>query len=171
MPDNEPPDKDPKTTDIIKTLLELLTKDDEFKKSLGKRTTYLILATLTIAAVELTVGIPIITLASTPFVGAIIVFLIAQVEDWIRSGKPKIIFYLCPNLKCPNPDRFRPIKWVELSNHRNKKNCSDCGRKFITRCPNKHYIVSPNFENPDVLPKIDSFCPNCGEPYRSSRME
>jgi hypothetical protein len=165
MPPDEPPDKDPKTGDVIKTLFELLLKDEEFKKSLGRRTVYFILATLAIATAELTVGIPIITLASAPFVGAIIVFLFAQVEDWIRSGKPKIIFYLCPNIECPNPVRFRPIKWVELSKYRKRENCSDCGRKFITRCPKKHYIVSPDFEKPDVSPTLDSFCPRCGLPY------
>lgn len=156
---------DPKIGDVIKTLLELLLKDEEFKRSLGQRTTYFIIATLAVATAELTIGLPIITLASTPFVGAIIVFLIAQVEDWIRSGKPKTIFYLCPNIVCPNQIRFRPIKWSELPRYRKRQYCSDCSHKFITRCPNKHFIVSPDLKNPDLSPKIDSFCQICGLPY------
>jgi hypothetical protein len=37
VPDsNEHPDKEPKTTDIIKTFLELLSQDEEFKKKSGK---------------------------------------------------------------------------------------------------------------------------------------
>lgn len=160
-------DDNPKTTDVIKTLLELLTKDEEFKKTLGKRTAYFIIATLAVAAVELTYGIPIITLASTPFVGAIIVFLYAQVEDWIRSGKPKTIFYLCPNDECPNRKRFRPIKWSEISRFRKFNSCPDCGKEFIKRCKNRHYIVSSDIENPDKSPNINSFCPNCGVRYSS----
>lgn len=165
MPDNEDPENTPRTADVIKTLLELITKDDEFKKTLGTRTAYFIVATLAIAAVELTYGIPIITLASTPFVGAIIVFLYAQVEDWIRSGKPKIIFYICSNKDCPNPERFRLIKWAEISRFRKINNCSDCGKEFIKRCPNRHYIISPSIENPELPPNMKSFCPNCGESY------
>ena len=42
MSPDDSPDKEPKPTDVIKTLLELLLKDEEFKKSLGKRTTYFI---------------------------------------------------------------------------------------------------------------------------------
>lgn len=158
MPDNdESPSQEPKTGDVVKTLFELLIKDEEFKKSLGRRTTYLILATLAIATAELTIGLPIITLASTPILGTIIVFLIAQVEDWIRSKRPKTIFYLCPS-----EFRFFPIKWTSLPQYRKLKSCPNCGTKLIKRCQQgKHYIVSPDLTDPDAPPTAGSFCPFC----------
>ncbi|MBI1923969.1 hypothetical protein HYR99_06935 [Candidatus Poribacteria bacterium] len=145
---DETPAREPKTSDVIKTLIELLLKDEEFKKSLGRHTTYLVLATVAVAAAELTIGLPLITLASTPFVGAVIVFLIAQVEDWVRSGKPKTIYYLCPNEK-----KFIRISWSSLPRYRKVKGCGDCGASLIKRCQRgKHYIVSPDFDNPEGAP-------------------
>jgi hypothetical protein len=163
MPDiDEPAPKDPKTGDVIRTLFELLIKDEEFKRSLGRRTTYLILATLAVATAELTIGLPIITLASTPIVGTIIVFLIAQVEDWIRSRRPKTIFYLCPNFMCPKEGRFYSIKWSSLPQYRKLRSCPACGSKLIKRCRQRnHYIISPDLNNPDAPPTVDSFCPFC----------
>lgn len=158
MPDtSESPSQEPKTGDVVRTLFELLIKDEEFKKSLGRRTTYLILATLAIATAELTIGLPVITLASTPFLGAIIVFLIAQVEDWIRSKRPKTIFYLCPN-----EFEFFPINWTSLPQYRKLKSCPNCGTKLIKRCQqSKHYIVSPDLKDPDAPPTVGSYCPFC----------
>jgi len=154
---DEPPVTKPQTGEAIKTLVEILLKDEEFRRSLGRRMTYLILATLAVAAVELTIGLPIITLASTPLVGAIIVFLIAQVEDWIRSRKPRAVFYLYPQER-----RFIPIKWFSLPRYRQLRTCPSCGSELIKRRQQgQHFIVSPDFENPDVPPTIDEFCPFC----------
>jgi hypothetical protein len=158
MPDiDDPPSQEPKTVDVVRTLFELLIKDEEFKKSLGRRTTYLILATLAIATAELTIGLPIITLASTPILGTIIVFLIAQVEDWIRSRRPKTIFYLCPNER-----KFFAINWSSLPQYRKLKSCWNCGTKLIKRCQQgEHYIVSADLKDPDAPPTVGSFCPFC----------
>jgi len=124
-----PEDNEVSTKDAIKALVEMLQKDEGFKRSLGQNTVFLILAILAVAGLELTIGLPIITLASTPFVGAIIVFLIASVQMYLQSGKPEVIFYLCPNESCSG-QRIRPIKWSSLPQHRKLKTCSFCGSKL-----------------------------------------
>lgn len=143
---------------VIKTLVELLKSDEELKASLGKYLTYFILASLVIATLELTVGLPIITLSTSPLVGGIIVFLYAEVETWLRSRKPKTIFYLCPKER-----KFIPIHWSSLPRYRKLKACPTCGTKLIKKCQKgKHYIVSPDFSNPDkTVPDAEGFCPLC----------
>ncbi|HJP92550.1 MAG TPA: hypothetical protein VJ875_11375 [Pyrinomonadaceae bacterium] len=149
---------DPSKPEVIKTLFGEVLADPEVRRNLGKRTTYLILATAAIATVELTYGLPIITLASTPLVGAVVVFLIGSVEDWIRSGKPKTIFYLCPAER-----KFQTIKWTDLAQYRKVKSCPSCGHEYIKRCQvGKHFIVSPDFKNPEgAPPDINGVCPYC----------
>jgi hypothetical protein len=75
-----------------------LLKNEEFKKSLGRGTTTFLLASLAIAAVELTIGIPVITLSTAPIAGALVAYLLEQTRSWILSGKPQVIFYFCPGL-------------------------------------------------------------------------
>jgi len=151
------------TKDAIKALVEMLQKDEEFKRSLGQHTVLLILATLAIATVELTVGLPFVTLTTAPFVGAIIVFLIASVKMYLQSGKPEIVFYLCSNDMCPGP-RILPIRWSALPKYRKLKACASCGKGLIKSCPSgRHFIVSPNPSKPDALPNLRGFCPFCDE--------
>jgi hypothetical protein len=148
--------------EVLKTLVELLLKDEELKKSLGRYTAIAILASVATAIAELTYGLPIITLTATPFVGPILVFLIASVQTYLRSGKPKTIFYVCPNFSCPRPERFITIKWSSLPLYRKQKACQDCGVELIKSCQSgKHYIVSSDPENPNQMPKIDSCCLFC----------
>lgn len=159
MPNNqESSNKELSKLDVLKTLIELLRKDEEFKESIGKYTTYFILSTLVVAVAELSVGLPIITLASSPLVGAIIVVLLAEVKVWIRSRKPKTIFYLCPKEK-----KYIPIRWSSLPRYRKLKSCPTCGTELIKKCQQgKHYIISPDIDNPNGgPPEIDSFCPLC----------
>src|SRR5829696_6683623 len=99
--------EEPSPLETLKELKSLL--GDEWKKALGKRTTQLVLATLIIAGVELTYGLPIITLATTPFVGATLVFLWDSVATWLQSKKPQVIFYACPW-----ESTFTPIRWGDL---------------------------------------------------------
>lgn len=57
----------------LKELKDLL--GDEWKKTLGNALLKLILATLIIGGVELTYGLPIVTLATSPLVACLLVFL------------------------------------------------------------------------------------------------
>jgi len=77
----------------VKTLAELFLKDEEFRKSFGRRITSFILAATVLAAVELTVGIPTINLKTIPFIAVVVVVLLASVEDWVLSKRPTTIFY------------------------------------------------------------------------------
>src|SRR5438270_9240927 len=136
MPESdEPPAKEFKTADVERRIIEAFLSDEEFKKSLGRRASYFVLTTLAIAIIKLTVGLPVITLASTPLAGALIVFFIAQVEDWARSKKPKVIFYLCQN-----EGMFIPIKWSSLSRYHKLRVCPHCGSELSKRCQQgKHF--------------------------------
>lgn len=158
MPDsNDPSTKEPQPGEIVKTLVELVLKDEDLKKSLGRRTIYAILFTLAVATVELTIGIPFITLGSTPLVGIMASFLIAVIEDWVLSRRPPTAFYICPE-----EGRFIPIKRSSHPKYRKLKSCPDCGCELIRRCQRgKHFILSPDPDNPDTLPKLDGFCPFC----------
>ena len=159
MPDSdEQRDREVRAGDLVKPLIESLLKNEAIKGTLGRRTRDWILVTLIIAIAELTVGLPVITLASSPIVGGIIVFILAQVEDWIRSRKPATIFYLCPK-----EEKFIRIKWSSLPRYKKLKGCADCGAPLIKRCQQgKHYIISPDLDNPEgAPPKIDGFCPLC----------
>lgn len=148
--------------EVFKTLVEILLKDEEVKKSLGRYTAIAILASVTTAIAEMTYGLPIITLGSAPFVGPIVAFLIASVRTYLRSGKPKTIFYVCPNFSCSRPARYFPIRWSSLPLYRKQKGCPDCGSKLIKRCQlGKHFIVSLDPENPDQPPNLDSCCSFC----------
>jgi hypothetical protein len=144
--------------DTFKELKGLL--GDEWKKTLGKRTTQLILATLVIGGVELTYGLPIVTLATSPLVAGVIVFLWDSVATWLRSNKPQVIFYACPV-----EGTFTPILWGDLPRHRKRRACQ-CGAPLIKKCPSgKHFIVSPDpaaasKTNPEP-PMHEGVCPYC----------
>jgi hypothetical protein len=146
------------TLDTLKELKNLL--GDEWKKTLGKRTAQMVLATLIIAGVELTYGLPVITLATTPFVGGLIVFLWDSVATWLQSNKPKIIFYACPW-----EGTFIPIRWGNVPLDRKRRACQ-CGAPLIKKCRRgKHFIVSPD-PGADTAtnaqpPSLDSVCPFC----------
>ncbi len=159
MPDHDDSaNKESLTKEAIGTVVEMLLKDEEFKKSLGRRTSYLILATLAIAVAEFMVGLPLITLTSSPVIAVIITFLIIQVEDWLQSGKPKTTFYLCPN-----EQKFIRISRSSEPRYRKVLGCIDCGAPLIKKCQQgKHPIVSLDLEGPEGQPpNIDSFCPLC----------
>jgi len=158
MPDsNDPSNKESQPGEVVKTVAELFLKDEDLKKSLGRRTVYAILFTLTVAGVELTIGIPFITLGSTPLVGIMLSFLIAVIEDWIWSRQHPTAFYICPE-----EGRFIPIKRSSHPKYRKLRSCPDCGCELIRRCRRgNHFIVSPDPNNPDTPPKLDGFCPFC----------
>lgn len=154
---DEPNDRDPSKFEVAKTLADQLLNNPDFKRAVGKRTTAFILFTLAVATAELTVGLPIITLASTPVVGAVIAYLLGEVEDWIRSRKPSMVFFLCPE-----EAKFIGIAWSDLPTYRKRQACPDCGSPYITRCQvGRHFIVSPNPSKPSDPPRPDGFCPLC----------
>lgn len=154
----ESPGEDLSTVELVKTIVQVARDDEEFKKSLGKRTIHFVLATCAIGSIVLTYGLPFVTLASTPLIGGTITFLIAAVEDWMRSKKPKTIYYLCPHDK-----EFIAINWSSLPRYHKLKSCPKCGAGLIKRCQQgKHYIVSPDFESQKGRPpKVNGFCPFC----------
>lgn len=154
----ESPEKAITTAEVVKTLIRVAGDDEELKKSLGKRTIHFLLATCAMLVVGLTYNIPFITTASAPLMGAVITFLIASVEDWMRSKKPKTIYYLCPYDK-----KFIRINRSSLSHYRKLKSCPKCGVGLIKRCQQgKHYIVSPDFEHQKGHPpRVNGFCPFC----------
>jgi hypothetical protein len=158
MPDgNDPSTKEPQPGEVVKTVAELALKDEDLKKSLGRRTIYAILFTLAVATVDLTIGIPFITLGSTPLVGITMSFLIAVIEDLVRSRRPPTAFYICPE-----EVRFIPIKQSSHPKYRKLRSCPDCGCELIRRCQRgNHFIVSPDPDSPDTPPKLDGFCPFC----------
>ncbi len=158
MPDsNDPPTKEPQTGEAVKTLAELILKDEEFRKSLGRRITSLILAATTLAAIELTVGIPTIGLRAVPLIAVLVVVLIASVEDWVQRKRPPTIFYICPE-----EGKFISIKHSSFPKYRKLRSCPDCGCELIRSCQRgRHFIVSPDPDNPDTPPKLDGFCPFC----------
>ncbi len=156
------PTDDTSMKEVLKTLVELLLKDEELKRSLGGYTAIAVLASVATAIAEITYGLPIITLGSSPFVGPIVAFLIASTRTYLRTGKPKTIFYICPNFSCTRPERYVAINWSSLALYRKQKGCPHCGTRLIKRCQRgKHYIVSPNPESPDQPPTLDSCCPYC----------
>lgn len=158
MPDNdEPPTKEPGTGEAVKTIAELVLEDEGFKKSLGRRITSLILAATVLAAVELTIGIPTITLKTIPLIAALVVVIFASIEDWIGNKRPQTAFYICPE-----DGKFIPIKRSSHPKYRKLRSCPDCGCGLIRRCQRgNHFIISPDPDNPDTLPKLDGFCPFC----------
>lgn len=158
MPDsNDPSTKEPQPGEVVKAVAELVLKDEDLKKSLGRRTIYAVLFTLAVATVKLTIGIPFITLGSTPLVGITASFLIAAVEDWIWSRRPPTAFYICPE-----EGKFIPIKRSSHPKYRKLRSCTDCGCELIRRCQRgNHFVVSPDPEKPDTPPKLDGFCPFC----------
>jgi hypothetical protein len=158
MPDsNDPSNKESQPGEVVKTLVELFLKDEDLKKSLGRRTVYAILFTLAVATVEFTIGIPFITISSTPLVGITASFLIAGVEDLVRSKRPPTAFYICPE-----DGKFISIKRSSHPKYRKLRSCPDCGCELIRRCRRgNHFIVSPDPDNPDTPPKLDGFCPFC----------
>jgi hypothetical protein len=159
-------DGDSSKRDLLIELVKLLRTDEALRQAIGKRTTQFLLATLVVALAESTYGLPIVTLATSPFVGAIVVFLLDSVEAWIRSGRPAYVFFACSNPWCTSPQRFFAIPWQEVPKHRKRKSCSDCGSKLVKRCHRgKHYIVSPSTESsgslPPPAPTADTKCPFC----------
>ncbi|MGH9753191.1 MAG: hypothetical protein ACREA2_10445 [Blastocatellia bacterium] len=158
MPDsNDPSTKEPQPGEVVKTVAELVLKDEDLKKSLGRRTIYAILFTLAVATVELTIGIPFITLGSTPLVGITVSFLIAVIEDWVWSRRPPTAFYICPE-----EGGFIPIKRSSHPKYRKLRSCPNCGCELIRRCQRgNHFIVSPDPDNPNTPPKLEGFCPFC----------
>jgi len=152
-----PEPADPKRTEVVSTLAGLLLNDPVFKSAVGKRTTAFILATLAFGSVEVLYGLPVLTLATCPLAGAMTVFLISAVADWIRSGKPDVIFYLCPE-----EHTFVAIRWVDLPRYRKRKACPTCGSRYIVRCQRqKHFILSPDPANPNTQPTVDGYCSLC----------
>lgn len=158
MPDdNDPLTKEPQTGEAVKTIAELLLKDEGFTKSLGKRITSLILIATVLAAVELTVGIPTISLTSIPFIAGVVVVILARIEDWMLSKRPSTIFYICPE-----EGRFIRIKRSSHPKYRQMRSCPHDGCELIRRCQRgKHFIVSPDPDDPDALPKLDGYCSFC----------
>jgi len=158
MPDsNDPSTKESQPGEVVKIVAELFLKDEDLKKSLSRRTIYAILFTLAAATIELTIGIPIITLGSTPLVGITASILIAVIEDWVWSRRPPTAFYICPE-----EGRFIPIKRSSHPKYRKLRSCSDCGCELIRRCQRgNHFIVSPDPDTPDTPPKLTGFCPFC----------
>jgi len=156
MPEsNDPSTKEPQPGEVVKTVAELVLKDEDLKKSLGRRTIYAVIFTLAVATVKLTIGIPFITLGSTPLVGITASFLIAAVEDWVVSNRPPTAFYICPE-----EGRFIPIKRSSHPKYRKLRLCPDCGCELIRKCQQgNHFIVSSDPDNPDTPPKLDGFCP------------
>lgn len=152
------------TTEAMKTLVGLLKDDDEFKRSLGANTATFILMTVAIAATELAYGLPAVTLASAPLYSATTTFLIGAVKSHLRSGRPDIVFFCCPNIECPRPNRYFRIKWSDLPKFRKFKTCSACGVKLRKRCPSgRHFIVSPSTEDPRLAPDAGALCPFCDD--------
>jgi len=158
MPDNNDPlTKEPQTGEAVKTIAELVLKDEEFRKSLGRRISSLILAATVLATVELTVGIPTISLKTIPLIAVVVVVLVASVEDWIASRRPPTAFYICPE-----DGKFIPISRSSHPKYRKLRSCPDCGCELIRRCQRgNHFIVSSDPDNPDTPPKLDGFCPFC----------
>lgn len=120
MPNNDDPStKEPQTREAVKTIAELVLKDDRFRKSLGRRITSLIFIATVLAAVELTAGIPIINLTTIPLIAAVVVVILASIEDWIGSRRPQTAFYICPE-----DSKFIPIKRSSHPSHQFKNNQS-----------------------------------------------
>jgi hypothetical protein len=158
MPDNnDPSTKEPQPEEAVKTIAELAFKDEELRKSLGKRTLYVIFLTLAVVTIKLTIGIPSITFGSAPLIGITASFLIAAMEDWVRSRRPLTSFYICPEER-----KFIPIKRSSHPKYRKLRSCPDCGCELMRRCQQgKHFVVSPDPESPDMPPKPGGFCPFC----------
>lgn len=158
MPDhNDSSTKEPQAGEVVKTIAELALKDEEFRKSLGKRIGYVILSSSALAAIELTVGIPAIGLKYIPLIAISVFVLVAIVEDWLQSKRPATIFYICPE-----EGRFIRIKRSSHPKYRQMRSCPDCGCELIRRCQQgKHFIVSPEPDDPDAPPKLDGYCSFC----------
>lgn len=153
---------EPSITEIYKAITKEVLKDPEFKRNLGQNTVIFLSVTAAIAAVEIFYGLPIVTVMTTPIAGGVVAFLFASVQVWIRSGKPKTIFFLCPNISCPRKNRFLTVKWSSVPLYRKQKGCPDCGAELIKTCPSgKHYIVSADPRDPDKAPSLSGFCPFC----------
>jgi hypothetical protein len=158
MPDSSDPlTTEPQTGEVVKTLAEIALKDEEFRKSLSRRISYAILATTALATIELTIGIPIISLRAVPLIAILVVALIAPIEDWVRKKRPSTVFYICPE-----EGIFISIKRSSHPKYRKFRSCPDCGCELIRRCQRgKHYIVSSNADQPDTPLRLDGFCPFC----------
>ncbi|MGH9832613.1 MAG: hypothetical protein ACREBD_04210 [Blastocatellia bacterium] len=157
MPDSDPPTKESQASEVVKALADLVLKDEELRKSLGRGATYAILAATAVAAIKLTIGLPVISFEAIPLIAFPAFVLITAVEGWIRSGRPPTVFYICPE-----EDRFIRIKRSSHPKYRQMRSCPDCGCELIRRCQQgKHFIVSPDPDNPDTPPKLDGFCLFC----------
>lgn len=161
MPDNtDPKNKEPQSGELIKTLTEWVIKDEQLKKSLGRRTLYAILSTSAFVIVaKMILGVPPVSLTVTPLVVITFVafLLVARAEDWLRGKRPQTFFYLCPD-----EVRYIPISESVHPIYRKMKSCPHCGCGLIKRCRRgKHFIVSSDPKNPDTPPGPDGFCPFC----------
>lgn len=59
---------------------------------------------------------------------------------------------------------------IELSPELKQDYCSTCGAKTITNCPCCKAPIRGRLYDDDAIiiaphPKVDSYCPNCGNPY------
>lgn len=145
---------------VFQEIQKLLSEEGPWRSVLGKRTTQFVILSLIIAGAELTYGIPVITLATAPFAGALLIFLWDSVVVWLQSNKPATIFYACPEER-----KFIPIRWAELPRERKRKACT-CGAPLIKKCPSgKHFMVSPDPDTTSVTdpkpPSPQSVCPFC----------
>ncbi|MGH9842323.1 MAG: hypothetical protein ACREEM_26535 [Blastocatellia bacterium] len=158
MPDNDAPSpKDYQSGDAAKNVAELLLKDEELRRSLGRRTSYAILISAILATAKITIGIPFLSPGLVPLVAIIVVFLIATAEDWLLGKHPQTIFYLCPD-----EGRYIPISESVHPIYRKINSCPHCGCGLIKRCRGgKHFIISSDPNNPNTPPGPDGFCPFC----------
>jgi len=158
MPDNDTPSpKEYQSGEAAGTIAELLLKDEELRRSLGRRASYAILISAILAAAKISIGIPFLSPSLVPVVAIIAVFLIATVEDWLRGKRPHTVFYLCPD-----EGRYIPISESVHPIYRKMRSCPHCGCGLTKRCQRgKHFIVSSDPQNPDTPPGPDGFCPFC----------
>jgi hypothetical protein len=155
--DEDTNDAPPQTGETIKTIAELVLKDEGFRHSVGRRASYAILLTLALATVKLTIGIPFFSLGHIPLAGIFLFFLISAVDDWLRSKRPSVTFYLYPD-----EGLFIPLNRTSPRIYRKLKSCPHCGSALLNKCrQRKHPIVSPDPGNPDLLPQASDFCPFC----------
>jgi hypothetical protein len=149
MPDsNDSPAKEHQAGEAVKAVADLILTDKEFRKSLGRRTTYAILTTAAVAAIKSIVGIPAISFEAITLIAFPAFVLIVAIEDWILSKRPSTVFYVCPE-----EGKFIPIRRSSHPMYRKLRSCPDCGCELIRRCrQGKHFIVSSNPDEPTNHP-------------------